>query len=141
MSQFRQITPSFAASPAPEGDFFEEAAAAGYALIINNRPDGEDPAQVTNAAAATEAAAYGLSYAYVPISGMPGPDEAQAMRAALASAKGPVLAFCRSGTRSTAAWALAQALDGADVDAVLAQARSGGYDLSALAPLMERLKP
>ena len=141
MSQIRPITPNFAVAPAPGPGFFEDAKAQGYGLIINNRPDGEDPAQLSSAAAEAAARALGLDYLYIPVSGMPGSAQAAAMAQALAGAEQPVLAFCRSGTRSAASFALAQALTGADIDATLAMTRAAGYELSQLAPLMGQLKP
>lgn len=141
MSQFRQVAPDFAVSPAPGPGFFEAAKAEGFVLVINNRPDGEDPTQLSSAQAEAAATAAGLTYVHIPVSGMPGPDQAEAMRAVLARTKGPVLAFCRSGTRSAASFALAQALRGADIADTLAAVRAAGYDLAQLAPVMERLKP
>lgn len=133
---FRPITPTFAAAPAPDAALFAAAAAAGFALVINNRPDGEDPTQLSSAQAQALCAQHGLAYLHIPVSGMPGLVQGRQMRAALDAATGPVLAFCRSGTRSTAAFALAQALAGADIEATLASARAAGYELSALQPLM-----
>ena len=47
---------------------------------------------------------------------------------------GPVFAYCRSGMRATALWALHQAKIGQSVDEILAAAKSAGHDLTALAP-------
>lgn len=140
MSAFRTLSPTFSASPAPGPDFFASAASEGFALIVNNRPDGEDPTQLSSAQAEAAAKAMGLAYLHIPVSGMPGPDAAEAMRAALANAPGRVLAFCRSGTRSAAAYCLAQALRGEPIDMTLMQARAAGYDLAQLEPLMRQLQ-
>ena len=56
----------------------------------------------------------------------------EAMAAALAEADGPVLAFCRSGTRSTLLWALARGRAGEDAAALAAKAEAAGYDLSPI---------
>ena len=64
-----------------------------------------------------------------------------AMRDAMARADGPVLAFCRSGTRSCNLWALARAGLGDDPDALTGKARAAGYDLTALRPLMDAVAP
>jgi uncharacterized protein (TIGR01244 family) len=141
MSAFRTLSPKFSASPAPGDGFFAAAAAEGFTVIVNNRPDGEDPTQVSSAQAEAAAKAVGLAYVHIPVTGMPGDGEAAALREVLATATGPVLAYCRSGTRSAATYCLAQALRGAPIEETLSQARAAGYDLSALTPLMQRLQP
>ena len=72
---------------------------------------------------------------------MPGgftPTQIDAMATALAEAGGPVLAFCRSGTRSTLLWALARGRDGGDPAALAATAAAAGYDLSPIRSLIGR---
>ncbi len=54
------------------------------------------------------------------------------MAAALEAADGPILAFCRSGTRSTFLWALASASLGKDGEALIAKAANAGYDISPI---------
>jgi uncharacterized protein (TIGR01244 family) len=61
------------------------------------------------------------------------------MAEALEAAGGPVLAYCRSGTRSTLLWTLAQASLGADPDVIAAQAANAGYDVTAVRPLVDML--
>ena len=82
-------------------------AAHGFTTVINNRPDGEGgPAQPTSAQMAAAAAA-GLSYHYLPvISGQITPEQTQQFAALMKAATGPVLAFCRSGARSTNIWSM-----------------------------------
>ena len=88
-----QITPSHVA----------EIAALGYKSLINNRPDGEGgPDQPSNASIQAEAEKLGLHYVYLPV--VPGaftPQQVQEMARLLKEMPGPVLAFCRSGARST----------------------------------------
>ena len=105
----------------------DEAAAAGIRLIVNNRPDGEEPGQPLSAEieAATEGA--GLGYRHIPVAGGFPPQQIEAMAQALEH--GPVLAFCRSGTRSTVLWALARARRGASAEESVAAAAAAGYDL------------
>lgn len=119
-----------------------DAAALGIAAVINNRPDGEEPGQPDSAAIAAAAHAAGLAYAHIPV-GHAGMGEAHvaAMADALESAPGRVLAFCRSGTRSTFLWALARASRGDDADALVAAAAAAGYDLSPVAPALRRMRP
>lgn len=106
----------------------------GFGGVICNRPDGEEPGQPEFAQIADAARAAGLSCVWVPITG--GAASAQAVEdfaAALADMSAPVLAYCRSGTRSTILWALSQA-GKAPAEEILAQARAAGYDMAPLAP-------
>ena len=83
-------------------------AAQGFRTLVNNRPDGEASGQPGQADIEAAARAAGLHYVYLPV--IPGaitPDEARAMKQLLATAPGPVLAFCRSGSRSANLYSLA----------------------------------
>ena len=107
-------------------------AAKGFRSIINNRPDGEADGQPSSAALAAAAKEAGLAYHYIPV--VPGQLQAsqiQAFADVLNETPSPVLAFCRTGTRSSTLWAL-QAPGTAD--AILATTSAAGYDLSALRP-------
>ena len=131
MSDIRRVTDAFAVAPQLAPEDVAQAAAMGFRLLINNRPDGEAPGQPSGAAMATAAEAAGLGYAHIPFAGSPGPREVEAVRAAVLSANGPVLAFCRSGTRSITAWAQGQAEGGDRPRAELVRlGREAGYDLS-----------
>jgi len=61
------------------------------------------------------------------------------MADALSGAKGPVLAYCRSGTRSTLLWALAQAQAGGDPKTLAEQAAQAGYDVGPVRQVMDML--
>jgi len=115
-----------------------EAAALGVTLIVNNRPDGEEPDQPEGSAIEAAARAAGLDYRAIPVAGGIGPEQIEAMAALLAGAEGRVLAFCRSGTRSIYLWALAEARRGVGGDAILARAEAAGCDLSPLGPYLLR---
>ena len=84
-------------------------AAQGYKSVINNRPDGEaGPSQPKNADIAAQAEALGLHYAFLPVApGSMTPAEVQEMNRLLKTMPGPILAFCRSGARSTNLYHLA----------------------------------
>lgn len=118
------------------------AAAQGFALIVNNRPDGEAPEAPQGAEIAAAAEAAGLAYRAIPV-GHGGFSAAQfdAMASALDTADGPVLAYCRSGTRSTLLWALTRARGGDDRAELAAKARAAGYDLTPIAALMDMVAP
>lgn len=140
MSDFRQVTPTFWASPQIGLDDVREAAARGFALIVNNRPEGESEDQVPSAAIAAATAELGLGYSAIPVTHAGfSEDQVEAMTAALGDAEGPVLAYCRSGTRSTLLWALAQAAQGREPEAIAAEAAGAGYDVAPIRPMLDML--
>jgi uncharacterized protein (TIGR01244 family) len=131
MSDFRRVTEDFATAPQISVGDVAEAKRQGFTTIINNRPDGEAPDQPAGGEIAAAAHEQGLAYIHIPVRGGPGPAEVEAMQRALDAAEGPVLAFCRSGTRSIVTWSLAQAMSGAMERGELVRlGRNAGYDLS-----------
>jgi uncharacterized protein (TIGR01244 family) len=140
MSGFRKLTENVLVSPQLALADVAAAAALGVAMIINNRPDGEDPDAPQSADIAAAAAAAGLNYVEIPV-GHAGFSEPQvdAMIAALEQAEGPILAYCRSGTRSTLLWALAQAKQGENPDAIARAAMQAGYDISPVRAMVDML--
>jgi uncharacterized protein (TIGR01244 family) len=140
MSDFRQLSASVWASPQIDLSDVATAAAAGFALVINNRPDDESPDQTPGADIAAAVRAAGMDYCAIPIT--PGGfsrGEVDTMAKALAKASGPVLAYCRSGTRSTLLWSLARAAAGDDPAAIAEAARQAGYDISPVRAIVESL--
>jgi uncharacterized protein (TIGR01244 family) len=137
---FRQLTDRVMASPQITLDQVAEAAAAGVGLIVNNRPEDESDDQTPGAEIEAAARAAGMDYVAIPVTHA-GFSESQvkAMAAALASTEKPVLAYCRSGTRSTLLWALAEASRGQSPHALTAAAAQAGYDLSPVRALMDML--
>lgn len=137
MGEFRRIDNRI--SVAPQISIADVAAArdAGFVCIVNNRPDGEAPDEPQGAEIAAAAADAGLSYHAIPVGhGGFTQDQATALATALAEADGPVLAYCRSGTRSCFLWAMTEALAGGDPAEITAKARDAGYDV---APLLHQL--
>ena len=132
MADIRRVTPDFAVAPQIMPEDMAEVVAQGFKLVINNRPDGEVDAQPTSAEMEKAAKAAGLDYIHVPVRGGPSEAQVREVETAVAGARGPVLAFCRSGTRSIITWSLSQAAGGADRDALIAQGRNAGYDLSSV---------
>ena len=134
---FRKLDETISVAGQIEPADVAEAARQGFTFIINNRPDGEAPDQPSAAEMKAAADAAGLGYAAIPITHA-GFSEGQvvAMGQALAAAPGPVLAFCRSGTRSTLIWALARARAGDAPAELSAKAAAAGYDLSPIRPLL-----
>ena len=136
----RKIDDLVSVSPQIAPEDVADIAAAGFVGIVNNRPDGEDAGQPEGAAVRAAAEAAGLAYTEIPVTqaGFSHP-QIDAMVQALDSAGGPVLAYCRSGTRSCNLWALVQAKQGRDPDVLIAKGREAGYDLNGLRPLLEAL--
>jgi uncharacterized protein (TIGR01244 family) len=140
MSDFRRLTENVLVSPQLALEDIAAAAALGVTLIVNNRPDGEDPDAPQGDAIADAAAAAGVNYVAIPIghSGFSEP-QVDAMIRALDQAEGPILAYCRSGTRSTLLWALASAKQGEEPDTIARTAAQAGYDVSPIRSLIDML--
>jgi len=133
MTDFRHVTDDLSVAPQISVADVAQAAAQGFTTIINNRPDGEAPDQPTSAEIEAAAKAAGLAYVHIPVRGSPGPAEVEAVRQAVAAADGPVLSFCRSGTRSIVTWSIGQAMSGAIPRGELVElGRAAGYDLSGV---------
>ncbi len=128
---FKPLADGFFVSPQIAPGDVEAAKALGVALIINNRPDGEEPGQPKSAAIAAAAKAAGIAYLEIPVSGMSiSPAHLDAFDAAMKENEGPVLAFCRSGTRSTVLRAFARARAGDSADAIISEAADAGYNIA-----------
>ena len=83
--------------------------AEGFASLICNRPDGEEPGQPTAASLRAAAEAAGLEFYFVPFApASPSPTLAEDFSAAMAQATRPTIAFCRSGMRSERLFAVTQ---------------------------------
>jgi len=138
MARFRKLSDDFYASPQVTPGEMSEAAAMGIALVVNNRPDGEAPDQPPGADIEAAARAAGMDYLAIPV-GSAGFSEPQVERLqqALAGASGPVLGFCRSGTRSTLLWSLARARSGEDPESIADAAAAVGYDVTPVRPAMD----
>ena len=111
--------------------------ALGVTLIVNNRPDGEDANQPTSDEIEAAAREAGLDYRHVPIARGLGPSDIEAMREAMHSVgEGKLFAFCRSGNRSTLAWAVARSEDGVSREELDRMANQAGFDLGPVAHLL-----
>ena len=137
---FRSLSDRVFASPQITLDDVTAAAGQGIGLIVNNRPEGESDDQVSGAEIEAAARAAGIDYVAIPVTHA-GFSEGQvaAMAQALASTEAPVLAYCRSGTRSTLLWALAEASRGRNPQALSAAAARAGYDLAPVRALIDML--
>jgi len=139
VTEFLPLTPQISVSPQISLADVAAAKAMGFGHIVNNRPDGEAPGQPAGEEIEAAAHAAGMGYTAIPVdhSGFSA-EQVAAMSACLVSAK-PILAYCRSGTRSTMLWALAAASRGEAPETVVALAAAQGYDVSPLLPAMRSL--
>lgn len=136
MADIRKVTDGFAVAPQISEDDLQAIADAGYKTVMGNRPDGEGGVdQPRMGAIRAKAESLGLTFVAIPFSGAPTPDILERVGAALAEAPAPVLAYCRTGTRSITAWALTHAGQGNSGD-IVAAAADAGYDLSSLKSLL-----
>ena len=107
-----------------------EAAKAGFRSVMVNRPDGEGDDQPTFAEVEAAAKKAGMKAAYVPVSpGKISDDDVAAFAQALEDLPSPVIGYCRTGTRTTTLWALANA-GSKSVPEILGTGKAAGYDLS-----------
>ena len=136
----RHINESISVAPQIAVEHVADIAAAGFKTIVNNRPDDEDAGQPSGDAIRAAAEAAGLKYVAIPVThaGFSHP-QIDAMTQALTDSDGPVLAYCRSGTRSCNLWALAAAKAGRNPNLLLAQAEDAGYDLRGIRPMLDAL--
>ena len=134
----KRINDTVTVAPQIAPDDLATLKALGFVAVVNNRPDGEsfDQPESEEIRAAAEAA--GLAYHYIPL-GREGvtAQMVEETRSVLEAARGPVLCFCRSGTRSTTLWALSQAGSMPAGDIIEAAAHAG-YDMSHLAGVLSR---
>lgn len=137
METRKPLSPFYAVTTQLRASDLGALAAEGVQTVINNRPDGESEDQPAGAELAAAAERLGIAYHYVPVvSGRITDDDVRAFARILADARGPVVAFCRTGSRSTSLWALNEARH-LSPDAVLATCATAGYDLSGLLPRLE----
>lgn len=128
----RRINAQISVSPQITVNDLVAIKAAGFQIVMANRPDGEEAGQPNMADIADAARALGLQFIHLPVAGGQFPPEAIAgFKAALDGGK-KLFAFCRSGTRCATLWSLASAGE-RPADEILAQTSAAGYDLSGLA--------
>lgn len=136
MAEIRSVTDEFAVAPQIGPDDVDAIAAAGFRTIVANRPDGEGGVtQPRMGPIRARAEALGLTFVALPFSGAPTPEIVERTSAILSEAPSPILAYCRTGTRSITAWALVHAGQGT-ADDIIDAAAGAGYDLSSLRALL-----
>jgi len=137
MDKIVSLTPSFSVSPQISVSDVGIIAAQGFRSIISNRPDNETQDQPITAAIAAAAQRVGVGFHHLPVtSGNIRDEDVSAFAEMLRTVKGPVLAYCRTGTRAASLWALSEA-HRLDPAAILKTAKAAGYELDALRPRLE----
>lgn len=132
--KMKRLSDELTVSPQMPLAAIDEIAAAGFKTIICNRPDGEDPGQPSFSEVAAKAEAAGMKAIFQPVaSGNVSDADADAFAANLAAAEKPIFAYCRSGTRCTILWSLANAGQ-MQVGDIVKAAAEAGYDMAPLAP-------
>ena len=136
-----ELAPGLSVAGKIDRDDIDALAAAGVRTIVNNRPDDEDPGQLPAAEARRLAEAHGIAYHHIPVTAASlSLADVEAFAAVLGSAPQPVVAHCRSGTRSALLWALARMREGADPGSLIAEAARHGIDIAALPAFAARLR-
>ncbi|HKL70597.1 TIGR01244 family sulfur transferase [Salibaculum sp.] len=130
--EFKTITDAITVSPQVCPDELTAIKEAGYRAIICNRPDGEAADQPTFEEIEAAANKVGLEARYLPIvAGKVSDADAEDFGTALTELPGPVLAYCRTGTRSATLWSLASA-DRLDPSEILSKTKAAGYDMAGV---------
>ena len=140
-SQLSALAPELSVAGRLDQADIDALAEAGVRTIINNRPDGEDPGQLSAVEARRIAEARGIAYYHIPITaGTLSRGDVTAFAAVLQQASSPVVAHCRSGTRSALLWALTRMHEGADPLPLIAEVARHGIDIGGLPAIAARLR-
>ncbi len=127
----KPITPTLSVSEQLLPEEMAALAGAGFKSIICNRPDGEGADQPSFAEIKAAAKEAGLKAAYLPIvSGKVGDADAVAFGAAMDNLPKPILAYCRTGTRSATLWSLSEGGRGRPLPEIITATKAAGYDTS-----------
>lgn len=137
MTEFKALDEHTLVSGQIHTDDLAEAKRHGVTMVVNNRPDGEDDGQPTSDEIQAAAEAAGLDYRHIPIVRGMGPAQVEEMASALSElGDGKMLAFCRSGMRSTLAWAVACREAGCPREELEEKAAKAGFSLQAVDHLL-----
>lgn len=130
----KPVTEDFSVAEQLTADDVDVLAAAGYKTIICNRPDGEAAGQPPVYEIQGAAEDHGLVFRYIPVvSGQLSMQDIAQFTEALDESPAPVLAFCRSGTRSIQLWGLVKGLKGMPPEEIVERGAALGYDLRGVA--------
>ncbi|WP_106205547.1 bifunctional protein tyrosine phosphatase family protein/NAD(P)/FAD-dependent oxidoreductase [Aliiruegeria haliotis] len=130
--EIKKLTDAISVAPQIEPEDVQKIKDAGFRAIVCNRPDGEGADQPTFEEVEAKAREVGLECLYQPVtSGMVHDEQAEEFGKALTTLPGPVLAYCRTGTRCTTLWSLSHAKD-METSEILATAKAAGYDMGGV---------
>ncbi len=108
-----QISDKLFIAGQPAHAAFSQLAADGCKIVINNRPDHEEPGQPGSASQMAAARSAGLGYSFIPVAGSDITEaDIRAFQDAVEAAPGPVLGHCRTGQRTLMLYAIGEVLDG-----------------------------
>jgi sulfide:quinone oxidoreductase len=131
--ELKKITEKTTVSPQIMPADLDAIKAAGIRAIICNRPDGEGADQPSFEEIAAAAKKVGIEARYVPVqSGMVRDEDVEAFSAALKDLPRPVLAYCRTGTRSATLWSFHESKK-RPMPEILAATKAAGYDMNGVA--------
>lgn len=138
---FRKLTDRIFVAPQIDVEAINAAKDLGVTLVINNRPEDESADQTPGPDIEAAAIAAGMDYVAIPVTHAGFAEwQVSAMADVLEKADGKILAYCRSGTRSTLLWALARASKGEHPAVLAEQAADAGYDLSPVTAMMDMVR-
>ena len=142
MPEPKRVTDAFFVTPQPGKTDIRRFAGQGFRTIINNRPDGEEPGQLSASEAKAEAEQANMAYVHLPVkTGAITASDVETFQRALRESPQPVVAHCKTGTRSYLLWGAAEVMSAKrDAGDIVTQAAASGYDLNSLPSLVERLK-
>lgn len=135
-----RITDKLSVAAQPLLTAFAALPQAGFAAVINNRPDGEDAEQPGTVAEAAAAQGAGLGYTHIPVTG-PTITEADVRRfqETIAASDGAVLAHCKGGTRALTLHVIGEVLDGRmAIHEVRSFGETHGFDLAGAEAWLRR---
>ena len=136
----RELSPAYAVSPQLDPEDATAIAAAGYRVVLCNRPEMEVPPSHQAAAIQAAVEAAGMRFVFNPFSHQALTQDILDLQAeTIAAEDGPVLAYCASGTRCTILWLLTAAQAGQNTAPMLTAAATAGYQLDHLAPQLDAL--
>lgn len=135
-----ELSSQYFVSPQIEVSDVASLKAQGFDVIVNNRPDGEADDQPSSAEIQLAAEQAGLRYVYNPVDLQKLSQKEVAAQGDLIQADDKVFAYCRTGTRSSVLWVLANQKDEASFVSLVAEVMKKGFDLGRCLPAMERLK-
>ena len=136
----RKLTDEVSVAPQIAVEDIAALAAAGFKTLMCNRPSNEELGQPETDAIVTEAKALGLNWVHLPVvGGQMDMSHVEGFRAALSEQAMPMLAYCRSGTRSSTLWALAEAPT-RDTDEIIDACAAAGYNYEGMRGSLDSMK-